>query len=431
MLDLSTYHWLMSQQRAGRILPQYDDFCLSRIPDAVRYLFGQRVRSALGVPMAAAGLAPNPKGKVVVLLLDGFGFTQWQRYIDRYEFLRRMTDRGQVTPITSVFPSTTAAALTTMATGETPQQHALLEWLVYEEEIGDLFYTIPFASLRPLPDGESLEGQASPGLMVSGQTFMERLGREGVRSFVLSHEEIYSTIYSRTAYRGASFLPYQDANSMLDGLREGLRRVKGPAYFYVYYERIDKISHRSGPHSDNYLAELDLLFEALRMRLLEAMDPSEAENISIIVTADHGHINIDPTKTIFLNDQPDVLALLRRAHGGRMIPPWGSNRDCFLAIEPGKLDEAHTLLTARFRHDALVLRSDDAIAQGYFGRGTLHPRFRSRAGDLLILPNDTMTIWYQHKPGDRRYSRVGTHGGLTPDEVLVPFASARLTELLG
>ena len=85
-----------------------------------------------------AEVTPVNSKKVVLFLIDGFGYKQWLNYADKYEFLKRFTKKGVVTPITTVFPSTTAAALTTINSGLTPQEHGLPEWWVYFDEIGKM-----------------------------------------------------------------------------------------------------------------------------------------------------------------------------------------------------------------------------------------------------------------------------------------------------
>jgi hypothetical protein len=76
----------------------------------------------------------------------------------------------------------------------------------------------------------------------------------------------------------------------------------------------------------------------------------------------------------------------------------------------------------------LVIETKEAVRQGLFGVGWEHPQFKSRAGNLLILPYYNQTIWYEHFEG-KKYDKNGMHGGLTPEEMLVPLAVARLSAL--
>ena len=68
------------------------------------------------------------------------------------------------------------------------------------------------------------------------------------------------------------------------------------------------------------------------------------------------------------------------------------------------------------------------MKNGLFGHGDLHPTFKSRIGDILLLPEDNLTFFYDH-PRDKKFSMLGVHGGLSPDEILIPFAAARINDL--
>ena len=109
--------------------------------------------------------------------------------------------------------------------------------------------------------------------------------------------------------------------------------------------------------------------------------------------------------------------------------PWGSLRDIYISVQPEKLDEVFSFLTRALESRALVLRTEDALSRGLTGRGPLHPQFRSRTGDILVLPDDDLTVWYEHTRG-RKFSLLGMHGGLSPDEMLVPLAVAPLDRLV-
>ena len=74
--------------------------------------------------------------KVVLLVIDGFGFKQFLNHLKENKFLTNLTNQGEVYPLTSVFPSQTTNALTTLNTGLTPQEHGLFEYFIYLKDIG-------------------------------------------------------------------------------------------------------------------------------------------------------------------------------------------------------------------------------------------------------------------------------------------------------
>jgi hypothetical protein len=59
---------------------------------------------------------------------------------------------------------------------------------------------------------------------------------------------------------------------------------------------------------------------------------------------------------------------------------------------------------------------------GLFGPGEAHPELQDRIGDYLAIGRGEAYFWWANKE-DRMYGR---HGGLHPEEMLVPFLAAPL-----
>ena len=147
------------------------------------------------------------------------------------------------------------------------------------------------------------------------------------------------------------------------------------------------------------------------------------------MTADHGQINVSPKETIYLSRYPKIVSSLQISSSGKKILPWGSPRDVFLQVKDEKLEATFEFLTELLDGKATVVKSADAIKDGLFGLGKLHKKFKSRVGNILILPHKNYTVWYEHIRG-KKFRLLGMHGGLSPDEMLVPFAAANAIDLL-
>lgn len=420
---------VLKQQREGFVYPQYEGYCFSNIPAAVQYLFGLRTTSSLSPILDKAGITPVKRRKVVALFLDGFGWSQCLRYTDRYEFLKRLTERGVLAPITSIFPSTTAAAVTTIHSGLTPQEHGLLEWWVYFEELRQIIVTLLFRPLGGNRQDQLLESGANPRILFDGNTWYGTLGESGIPSFNLINDALKSTAYSSVVLKGSTVVPFMGASGLMRTLCSKLAEVPSPAYFHAYWGAIDGIAHNYGVHSEPYLAELELLLPLLQKEFLERLPSNVAEETVLLVFADHGQISVDPQETIYLNKFPKLVENLCTGHDGEKILPWGSVRDVFLAIEEGRLDETVDFLAEALKGKASVLKADKALKDGLFGHGDLHAKFESRIGDILLLPEGNLTLYYE-RPHRKEFSMLGVHGGLSPDEMLVPFAAARISDLL-
>jgi hypothetical protein len=415
-------------QHNGNIFPLYSDYCFSNIPLTIEYLFGLRPNSPLADILDKAGVEPGKPHKIVLLLIDGFGYQQWLKYSARYEFLRRITRNGLVAPLTTIFPSTTAAALTTIHTGLTPQEHGLPEWTVYFAELDRIIQTLPFRELGTKIRDQLLTQGVDPKILYAGQTIYQRLAEAKIPSYAFSKDSISHSAYSKLVQVGSESVNSLHWSDLLVNLRQKIESTTAPAYFYVYSGAVDEIIHAYGLHNEQYLAELDGFFYLLQQELIAKLSPQTAAETIILVTADHGLVNTDPTETTYLSQDVEITAKLRISSQGNRILPWGSARDVFIAAQPDKLDWLYEYLKLKFKDQAMVMKINDALDHHLFGSGRPHAQFRARVGDILMLPYENKTFWYEHYPGDR-FELRGMHGGLSPAEILVPLAIAKLSNL--
>jgi hypothetical protein len=382
------------------LLPDYGRYGLAQIPATIRALFGS------GPATELRKLCPPETPRVVVLLLiDGLGYDQWQEFSTRFEFFKTVQQSGRVIPITSVFPSSTAPNLTTLHTGKTPAEHGLVEWWVYFEEIDRILTTLPFAPMHGTT--EELAG-IDPSILYSGPTFYESLG---VDSTILIHRPLVRTPYSGVAHRGANSAGFDDLEDLSKRLPRLVRETASPRFIHVYWDALDSAAHRYGPFSPEHFEEAK--------RLSDAMMSGLPRGALLLVTADHGQIRIDPSKIVYLNQWPEVAEEFAVSRNGRPILPWGTPRDVFLRVrEP---DRARALLQDRLQDKAVVLRSEELYP--LFGEGRVaHP---SRFGNLILLCRENHAVWFEHKPG-KRFGLTGVHCGLTPTEMRIPFAACAL-----
>lgn len=420
---------VLEQQQDGWIYPQYGGYCISNIADAVRYIFGIGKAGPFSPILDAAGIVPSNRQKIVALLLDAFGWNQWLRYSDRFEFLKRISGHGALAPITSVFPSTTPVALTSIRSGLTPRQHGLPAGQVYYEELGQIISPLRFRPLNGDRQDQLLESGVDPRILFDGTTSYDTLGKAGIPSFSLTHEVLKSGVFGSVTTHGSTEVPFFKADGLAKALFSKLTEVAPPAYFSAYFGIIDVVAHSHGVHSEQYLAELELLFTSLQNEFIAKLPRDVAEETVLLVFADHGHIGIEPQETVYLNRYPLLVENLRTGPDGEIIPPWGElPRTVFLAIEDGKLEETSDFLTKELKGTARVFKTAEAIEDGLFGVGNPHPRFERRVGDILLVPERNKTLWYE-LPGREMPLVKSTHGGLSPEEMLVPFAAAKISDL--
>jgi hypothetical protein len=420
-----------SQIATEFVYPQYDENCISQIPDTILRLFGiqkQNNNETLDDPLLNTVL-PDRVNKVVLLVIDGFGFNQFLRYHKENPFLSNLVRNGEVYPKTSVFPSQTTNALTTLNTGLTPQQHGLFEYFVFLKSIG-VVNALRFERLGKRNPRSLLEEGFDPSILLyKSRTIHETLAESGVSSFTHMHASNALNICSKLIFRGSQITPSPNAFETVSALRINLEANRDKnAYFFVHLDTLDTVSHVYGPGSFEYQAELSWLTYLLSKELVEKIDPQTAKETLLLVTADHGAVNVNPAETTYLNYLPKTLLNLKSGPDRKPVMPTGSPREVFLHIKEHKLQETKEWLTQKISGKAKVLETREAVGFGLFGSGVPNQDVLSRLGNLMILPYSNGTVWFE-SPGGCKLSYLGQHGGLSGQEMLVPFGAASLSSL--
>ena len=424
-----TYHtWFHTANvvPAGSQKPDYGGYCLSNVPSTVLSLLGVNSGRTTLPKDALGGTETDGVENVVLMLFDGLGYRELMRQSGG-GFFGSLARKGSIRPITTVFPSTTAAALTTVSTGLTPQEHGLPEWFVYMDELDEVVVTLPFTKVGD-SGRDTLVGQIEPRFLFDGPTIFERLKKERVRTLSLTSRSLVRTAYSKVSHEGSEALPYASASDLAVSLRRRLERARGPSLFYVYWAYVDTIEHIYGPNTDESEVEASLISHAFKEGLLSRLDRKTAKKTVVILTADHGQINVVPEKTLYMNGFRKLASFLERGPTGKVIPPWGSARDAYLRVREDKLDEAKNYLESKLEGTASVMRTEDAIDEGLFGLNKPSRKFRRRVGNLMVLPCAKKTVWYRYRKGDS-LDLKGHHGGLSKDEMTIPLAAARLSDI--
>ena len=412
----------------GTVAPRYGSDCLSSVPATVLSLLGIQSGGPRLPDDAFEGVDTTGIEKVVLFVLDGLGHREWRRQEGRGGFVRMMARRGRVTPITSVFPSTTSTALTTLATGLTPQEHGLIEWYMYLSEIDATIETLPFSPMGSR-EGDLLRPSLDPRVLFDGESIYGRMVRQGVEVHSFLSRRIARSGYSSVVHAGTDVVPYSHASDLLTSLR---RRIEGggggggggPAFFYVYWPMVDTVEHVYGPNTEEADLEASSLSHTLAEGLVGRVERSSMGKTLFLLTADHGQI-LSPTRdALMLDAYVRLRGSLAVSANGRTILPWGGTRDVYLQVRDEALAETAAYLSEELRGRARVLLTADAVGSGLFGTGAPSKRFASRVGNLMVLPERTGSAWYRH-PGADLGEIMGVHGGLHEDEMMVPFAVVR------
>ena len=339
---------------------------------------------------------------IVLLVIDGLGYNYLQRHGAGGHLHEHLC-----TQLTSVFPSTTASAVTTLLSGLAPQQHALTGWHMYFSELDAIAAVLP---LRPRGAGAF---DAPPGTLsrrlFGHAPFSDRIPRRSVfiSPQAIAHSEFNLYHSSRAAVRG-----YKTLAELFDQTRAAIRESGEPSYIYAYYAELDALAHLHGVGSTQVATQFAALDEAFGA-FLAAIAGSDS---IVLACADHGFIDSPPERQIDLAQHPDLAATLAR-------PLCGERRVAYCYVRPGQAARFEDYVAENFGHCLDAFPSWTLIEQGWFGPGEADPRLASRIGDYVLVMREDWTLldWME---GEKRHRQLGVHAGVSADEMLVPLVVA-------
>ncbi|OIB58636.1 alkaline phosphatase family protein [Natrialba sp. SSL1] len=430
--------------------PAYDDYCVANVPETALSLLSHSSADAFDHRLPDSvfdGVDLDGIDTVVLFLLDGFGYEHWTRDYRDHDLLARITDQGTVTPLTSIYPSETAAAITTLQTGALPVEHGLLGWFQYLASADQVITTLPFLTTSGEPL-ESVAPDADPDDLFDAEPVYTRAVDEGIESYAIQPEAYADSGYSRASTAGAERIGYGDPADLAATIREvcessGSRpsstapsaSTRTPTYVYAYEPTIDAVSHVEGTTADRYQDELDTITTQLQREFVAALESSVAERTLLLVTADHGLVDTVPSENIEMatwDDWPTIRESFRRDEHGEPRLPTGSPRNVHFHVQPDRVADVREQLETHLGDEAMIVTREEALERDLFGPGTPSSLFDSRCGDLLVIHRNRGLSW--PLPGTDESAvgdQIGLHGGLTREEMLVPLAAVRLDSLRG
>ncbi|HVF32690.1 MAG TPA: alkaline phosphatase family protein [Acidimicrobiales bacterium] len=360
-------------------LPDYADGCLTNLVPELLRPPGRRTAAWLPGPARAAS-------QVVLLVLDGLGWNQLQDRRDLAPTLAAMAGG----PITSVAPTTTATALSSIVLGRAPAAHGVVGYrLRVDGPEGDLVLNV----LRWRTSAGDARESVPAVAFATGDAF----GGRAVP--VVTKAEFASTGF--TAAQDIRRLHGWFAASSIAVEVDGLLRA-GEPFVYAYYEGVDKVAHAHG-FGAHYDAEL-VAADRLVADVAAVLPPGAA----LVVTADHGQVEVGDRLVELAPEVRSDVTLVS-----------GEGRFTWLHARPGRLDALVAACRERYEATglAVVRTRQEIVDDGWFG-GPLSSEVAERLGEVAIVARRPVAFLDPADPGAS--TLVCRHGSLTPDEMLVP-----------
>ncbi|MFZ0529270.1 MAG: nucleotide pyrophosphatase/phosphodiesterase family protein [Propionicimonas sp.] len=341
----------------------------------------------LGIPGAVDRLGLPAAERYLLVLIDGLGRHQLTEFADRAPYLAGLDG----STITSGVPSTTATSITSLGTGLVPGRHGIAGY--------SFWYPPAHAVLTTLKWPAGLSGlDVHPQL-----TYFERLAAAGVRTTTVAPAFFAGSGLTTAALRGPGFLPVTDE-------RDHDRRVElavlavagaGRGVGYFYERRLDHVGHANGVGSPSWIAELAAI-DGLLGRVRAALPP----DVRMLITGDHGMVNVPTGSRLVVEDEPELLAQVTALAGeGRLRQLMTADADAVAERWRDRLGD-----------DAWVRTRAEAIDEGWFGE--VSPRLAGHFGDVLVAMAGAGAVLTRSLP--KELALVGMHGSLTPAELDVP-----------
>lgn len=358
--------------------PDYDRSILSIATSVLKH-FGVTDCEHKSLPEFDELLNKNYKN-VIVMLFDGMGASVLKEHLAEDAFLRQ----HHLTDISSVYPSTTVAAVTAIESGYSPSETGWIGWDLYFDEIGENVAVFKNALQR---NGEPAAKYNVPFKYIPYKRIFQRI--EDVRGRKTAY---YVSFFSR--YRSKS------VHHICKTVYRLSKRRK-QKYIYTYWHQPDNIMHIHGVHSTEAKAEVQMINREVE-KLCKKL-----KNSLVIITADHGQADC---VNEYLEDYPVLTDMLK-------IPPSVEPRALSFFVKDGKADAFKEEFNKLFGDSFRLMTKEEVFAENLLGFGTAHNKTKDFIGDFLAVA--TGNVMLNIKRSD--VEAIGGHAGLLEEEMTVPF----------
>ncbi|MEK7692620.1 MAG: alkaline phosphatase family protein [Chloroflexota bacterium] len=352
---------------------------------------------ALSPPAQRVADAIGRADHIVFVMADGFGMNLVE-HLPQDSFFRPHV----AMEMQAVFPSSTAPAITSIATGRWPAAHAVPGWFTYLPDHNLIATILPFIerfSKRPLAELGVTPEQALPV-----PSWLPRFKHEPL---CYMPAFITGSTYSNYFSDGEPQVPYEHLSAAAEAIVARIAASRAPTYTYLYVPFIDAAEHEHGPHADAVTKTLVMV-----ERAVASLAGQVEGRARVVVSADHGLTRVAKRDQHEIKEGDPLMRLLR-------LPPSGEPRVPSFYAREGRADRFAAAFRDRFGDTHALLTIDEVEALRLLGPDALSPETRRRLGDFMAVSATSDAIL--HRPDS---PMIGFHGGLLPDEMRIPLIVA-------
>jgi predicted AlkP superfamily pyrophosphatase or phosphodiesterase len=333
---------------------------------------------------------------IVLIVIDGLGYEYLVRKGQGSYFKKYLRAH-----MTSTFPSTTAAGITTFNTGVAPQQHAITGWFTWLKELGAVFTILPFTPRCSSSSSRTI----NPKVIFDYSTIDSRIK---ATSYKIYPKKIISSDYTVSNKKGANIIPYSSQSGLFKAIEKTARSGRKKKFIDAYWPGFDTECHHHSPKSKNALHHFKNLDKSLGL-FIKSMQGTDSV---IIITADHGQIDTPVSSRINLKHHPKLAETLA-------LPLCGESRLTYCYVHPSKAKQFEEYVMTKLKKYCWMFKSEDLIRRKWFGLFKPNDKLADRVGDYTLVMKKDYSL-KDFLITEKEHFNLGSHGGVSKEEMLVP-----------
>jgi hypothetical protein len=412
--EIAAHHFASLDLGKNAIYPYYDGFSLVNLPSSICQWLGAPPFGAPPLKETLHSHLGKDYQNVILLLVDGLGLNWFEEVRHREPALAQVWDEllapATLAPLTSIVPSTTASALTTLWTGATPAEHGILGYEIWLKEYGVVANMIFHTAISFYGDFGGLQRAGfDPETFLSVPPLGPHMRQHGIQPYAFQHRAIANSGLSRMHMRDVEVVPCRTLEDQWFNMQRILDEPQAQhRYLYMYWSILDEMSHAYG--ADDPRVAMDFIaFSRSLADFLKGLQANKRQDTLVLLTADHGHLPTPHNPHFVLHHHPEFLSYLT-------IKPTSENRLPYLYVKPGCEMKVQDYIVQHWPGQFKLFPAEHALQAGLFGSNGMDPRTPERIGNWVVIPQGGAYWWW----ADNKNPLLGRHGGVSPTEMLVP-----------
>lgn len=372
------------------------DYREATVVDLVRTIYNKCGGTSFQYNDKMRELGKYIKGKkhILFILSDGMGSNIINKLSNE-----SILKKNKIRDIQTVNPSTTGCAIPSILTGQYPEKHGILGWLSYYREKSIEYFPVLFQERRT---GKNL---SSFGIKESDiykyKSILNYINRE---VYALFPNYIKDSEFSKFALNTDNRLGYSTMSEAFEIFKTKIAKSVGTTFTYMYLPDVDSNSHRFGVYSE----EVKKVINSIELELEHI---NTEENIEIIITADHGQINV--------NEKGLKIDLKKYNNFFYALPGIDSGTATYY-IKENKREKFEKAFSQDFRDKMFLFKTEELILNKVFGPNELSNYMKSNLGEYISICKQGIYLINCENEDEVLNNLKGTHSGFSKDEIMVP-----------